>query len=170
MQEHFPELVDRTAAGLFRGSQVLGAEDVLSRDHGRGPMFLLLLIQQDYAAQGQVLKQAMVGAAPQEWLVYRYCGGLTTNIEVSNPGPILPCAGLAGVVGAARAAAEGRFDQRKEGALSAKPWRPGRRRAGRLACGPRPKNEFARFQGQSRQNLATSNSARPRKIDSSSVA
>jgi Domain of unknown function (DUF4037) len=83
LQEHFPELVDRTAAGLFRGSQVLGADDELSRDHGWGPMFLLLLTEEDYAAQGQAVAQAME-AAPQEWLGYRYCGGLTTNIEVSS--------------------------------------------------------------------------------------
>jgi Domain of unknown function (DUF4037) len=84
LQEHFPELVKRTAAGLFRGSQVLGADDVLSRDHGWGPMFLLLLTQEDYVAQGQAVEQAMVKAAPQEWLGYRYGGGLTANIEVSS--------------------------------------------------------------------------------------
>ena len=83
LQEHFPELVDRTAAGLFRGSQVLGADDELSRDHGWGPMFLLLLTEEEYAAQGQAVAQAME-AAPQEWLGYRYCGGLTTNVEVSS--------------------------------------------------------------------------------------
>jgi hypothetical protein len=84
LQEHFAELVERTAAGLFRGSQVLGADDALSRDHGWGPMFLLLLTQEDYAAQGQAVAQAMIGAAPQEWLGYSYCGGLNPNIEVSS--------------------------------------------------------------------------------------
>ncbi len=84
LQERFPELVERTAAGLFRGSQVLGADDALSRDHGWGPMFLLLLTQADYAAQGQAVAQAMIEAAPQEWLGYRYCGGLNPNIEVAS--------------------------------------------------------------------------------------
>jgi hypothetical protein len=84
LQEHFPELVERTAAGLFRGSQILGADDALSRDHGWGPMFLLLLTQEDYAARGQAVAQAMIEAAPQEWLGHRYCGGLNPNIEVAS--------------------------------------------------------------------------------------
>ena len=60
LQEHFPGPAEHTAAGLFRGSQVLGADDALSRDHGWGPMFLLLLTEEDYAAQGQAVAQALV--------------------------------------------------------------------------------------------------------------
>ena len=52
LQEQFPGLAQRMAAGLLHGSQVLGADDELSRDHGWGPMFLLLLPEVDYAAQG----------------------------------------------------------------------------------------------------------------------
>ena len=83
LQEHFPGLAEHTAAGLFRGSQVLGADDALSRDHGWGPMFLLLLTEEDCAAQGRAVAQALVEAAPQEWLGYRYYGR-TPNIEVSS--------------------------------------------------------------------------------------
>jgi hypothetical protein len=46
-------------------------------------MFLLLLTVEDYAARGQAVAQAIVEAAPQEWLGYQYCG-LTPNIEVSS--------------------------------------------------------------------------------------
>lgn len=42
-------------------------------------MFLLLLTEADYAAQGQ----ALITAAPQEWPSYR-CLGLAPNIEVSS--------------------------------------------------------------------------------------
>jgi hypothetical protein len=83
LQEHFPELVERAAAGLFRGSQVLGADDALSRDHGWGPMFLLLLTEEDYAAHGQAVAQALIEAAPQEWLGYSFYGP-PPNIEVSS--------------------------------------------------------------------------------------
>jgi len=71
LQEHFPELAERTAAGLFRGSQVLGVDDALSRDHGWGPMFLLLLTQEDYTAQGQAVKHrpwSRGGHARMAWL------------------------------------------------------------------------------------------------------
>jgi len=83
LHAQFPDLVGRVAAGLFRGSQVLGADDELSRDHGWGPMFLLLLTEEDYAARGEAVAQALGKAAPQEWLGYSY-RGLVPNVEVSS--------------------------------------------------------------------------------------
>ena len=83
LQEQFPDLAERAAAGLLHGSQVLQADDALSRDHGWGPMFLLLLTEEDYSAQGQVLTQALAEAAPREWLGERYRGP-GHNVEVSS--------------------------------------------------------------------------------------
>jgi hypothetical protein len=83
VQQQFPALAKRVTAGLFRGSQVYEADDELSHDHGWGPMFLLLLPEEDYATQGKALEQVLREAAPQEWLGYRY-QGFTPNVEVSS--------------------------------------------------------------------------------------
>ena len=72
IQEYYPMLVTRVAAGVFRGSQVFGADDGLSQDHGWGPEFLLLLCEDDFAAYGEELSADMLAAEPREWLGYRY--------------------------------------------------------------------------------------------------
>jgi hypothetical protein len=83
LQQQFPELVERVAAGLFRGSQVLGADDELSRDHGWGPMFLLLLTEEDYITHGPTVTQTFNAIAPREWLGYQFRSS-TPNVEVSS--------------------------------------------------------------------------------------
>jgi len=70
LQQHSPALVDRVAAGLFDGSQIYGADDELSRDHGWGPHFLLILTDDDYATSGAQLKAAINAAAPRQWAGY----------------------------------------------------------------------------------------------------
>jgi hypothetical protein len=83
LHQKWPALADRVAAGLFRGSQVLEADDAWSRDHGWGPMFLVLLAEPDYALQGPAVEQALQAEAPREWLGYRYLGP-GPNVEVSS--------------------------------------------------------------------------------------
>jgi hypothetical protein len=83
LRRRFPALAERMAAGLFRGSQVLGADDGWSRDHGWGPMFVLLLPEPDYAAKGADVESTLSAEAPREWLGYRTTFP-ATNVEVST--------------------------------------------------------------------------------------
>ena len=56
IREHFPEIADRVSAGLVgSGSEVLGADDDVSRDHGSGPTFRLFLEQRDYQKTGKTV-------------------------------------------------------------------------------------------------------------------
>jgi hypothetical protein len=70
VQRRFPGLANRMAAGLFRGSQVLEADDEWSRDHGWGPMFTVFLPEADYAIHGEELARTLDTEAPREWLGY----------------------------------------------------------------------------------------------------
>lgn len=70
LQQHFPSIAERVAAGLWRGSQSLGADDALSRDHGWGAAFTLLLTEQDFQSTAEHLKQALEKNAPTEWKGY----------------------------------------------------------------------------------------------------
>ena len=83
LQQRFPALADRMAAGLFRGSRVLQADDEWSRDHGWGPLFVLLLPEADYAAHGEEVASALSAEAPREWLGYRITAP-AANVEVST--------------------------------------------------------------------------------------
>jgi hypothetical protein len=83
LRQRFPALADRMAAGVFRGSQVLDADDEWSRDHGWGPMFVLLLPEADYAAHGGEVERTLAAEAPREWLGYRMTFP-ANNIEVSS--------------------------------------------------------------------------------------
>jgi hypothetical protein len=83
LQQRFPALAAHAAAGLFRGSQVFGADDKWSRDHGWGPMFVLLLPETDYAMHGDEVERALQAEAPREWLGHRMTFP-ANNIEVSS--------------------------------------------------------------------------------------
>jgi uncharacterized protein DUF4037 len=72
LRERYPALAGRMAAGLFRGSQALGADDEWSRDHGWGPMFTLFLPEEEYTAQALTVERALGKDAPREWLGYRW--------------------------------------------------------------------------------------------------
>lgn len=53
IRKQFPELVDRISAGLLgEGSEILGADDELSRDHDWGPKFVLFLDELDHREMG----------------------------------------------------------------------------------------------------------------------
>lgn len=69
LQQEFPGLADRASAGLVgRGSQVLGADDKLSRDHGWGPRFDLFLTEDDYEALGKRVEARLNELRPEEFL------------------------------------------------------------------------------------------------------
>ncbi len=67
LQQHFPAISERVAAGIWRGSQSLGADDALSSDHGWGAAFTLLLTEQDFQSIAERLDQALQKNAPAEW-------------------------------------------------------------------------------------------------------
>lgn len=74
LQRQFPALVDRVAGGKMLGSDVLGADDAISRDHNWGPQFWLFLSDTDYTQFGQVLSERLNAAAPNPWRGYRLAG------------------------------------------------------------------------------------------------
>jgi hypothetical protein len=67
LQQHFPAISERVAAGIWRGSQIFGADDALSRDHGWGAMFTLVLTELDYQTTAERLNQALQENAPTAW-------------------------------------------------------------------------------------------------------
>jgi hypothetical protein len=67
IKQHFPSISERVAAGIWRGSQSLGADDALSSDHGWGAAFTLLLTEQDFQETAERLDQALQKNAPAEW-------------------------------------------------------------------------------------------------------
>jgi len=83
----FPDLAGRIAAGRVSGSDVLGGDDEISRDHNWGPQFDLFLSAQDFAAFGEHLSQKMNAAAPNPWKGYRLDGAGDQSVQVySVPG------------------------------------------------------------------------------------
>lgn len=72
LNEHYQGLADRVAVGIFACSQAIGADDKLSKDHGWGPMFTMILTNEDYARVGEKLSTAINKAAPKEWNGIKY--------------------------------------------------------------------------------------------------
>lgn len=70
LKEHFPEVLPRLSAGVIGlGSDVLGADDELSRDHDWGPSKCqLLLPEQDIAKYGAAISQVLEAAIPDALL------------------------------------------------------------------------------------------------------
>ena len=70
LKERFPDVLPRLSAGIIGlGSDVLGADDELSRDHDWGPgKCQLLLSEQDIATYGSSISQALEAAIPDELL------------------------------------------------------------------------------------------------------
>lgn len=68
LEQKFPEYLPRIAAGLVGdGSECLGFDDEISRDHDFGPAFCLWMTAGDYAAAGAEIQQAYAGL-PGEYL------------------------------------------------------------------------------------------------------
>jgi hypothetical protein len=87
VQREFPELADRVAAGMMTGgSEVIGADDRYSRDHGWGPQFEIFLITEDFKRHGKRLERVMNQAAPKKFLGYglHHFGRPQDKVEVSS--------------------------------------------------------------------------------------
>jgi len=82
LREEFPQLVERIAAGRLWGSEVLGGDDEISRDHNWGPQFDLFLTEVDYAIAGKQLSDAINAAAPNPWNGYRLAGAGDKSVRV----------------------------------------------------------------------------------------
>lgn len=82
LEQEFPELTKRIAAGRFGGSDVIGADDEISRDHNWGPQFSLLLSEGDFHEVGVTLSTTMNQAAPKEWLGFHLDGAGDENVHV----------------------------------------------------------------------------------------
>ena len=67
LQKNFSSISDRVAAGIWRGSQIFEADDALSRDHGWGATFTLVLTEMDFRSTAEPLKQALQKNAPTAW-------------------------------------------------------------------------------------------------------
>lgn len=80
----FPELATRIAAGRLLGSDVLGSDDELSRDHDWGPQFDLFLSASDHAAHGEELSRAMNEAAPNPWKGYKLAGAGDRSVRAHS--------------------------------------------------------------------------------------
>ena len=67
----FPDLFNRIAVGLIgHGSQCLGLDDEVSRDHDWGPQFCVFLQRHDFEQSGAAL-QAFLETLPNEFLSFR---------------------------------------------------------------------------------------------------
>ena len=72
LRTEFPHLSERVAAFVYGGSQSLGNDDELSRDHGWGPGFMLVLSNDDMRKFGRKLRNSTVREAPTEWAGSRW--------------------------------------------------------------------------------------------------
>lgn len=67
LRAEFPQVSERAACFLYGGSQSLGNDDLLSRDHGWGPQFTIVLLERDYDLLGPKLRESINKAALKEW-------------------------------------------------------------------------------------------------------
>ncbi|HRW08744.1 MAG TPA: DUF4037 domain-containing protein [Caldilineaceae bacterium] len=84
LEQEFPALTGRIAVGRFSGSDVLGADDAISRDHNWGPQFTLFLSENDFSRYGAQLSATMNQAAPTKWLDYWVDGAGDKNVHVES--------------------------------------------------------------------------------------
>lgn len=82
--ERWPSLVDNLAAGRIFGSDVLGGDDDISKDHNWGPQFHIWLQADDYTALGSELEKRLNDAAPNPWNGFRVAGGGDRSVHVHN--------------------------------------------------------------------------------------
>jgi len=84
LHETFPEITGRIAAGRLSGSDAIGADDEISRDHNWGPQFTLFLSAEDHAAYGGQISERMNAAAPADWHGYRVDGAGDKHVIVTS--------------------------------------------------------------------------------------
>ena len=84
LDREFSDSARRIAAGRLWGSDVLGGDDKISRDHAWGPQFEVYLSEADYSAFGRQLSGAMNAAAPNPWKGHRLAGGEPLSVTVES--------------------------------------------------------------------------------------
>lgn len=84
LEKEFSDLVGRIAAGRFEGSDVIGGDDWISRDHNWGPQFSLFLSAEDYNKHAEELSEKMNRSAPAKWNGYWVDGAGDKNVLVEN--------------------------------------------------------------------------------------
>ncbi|MFM7321499.1 MAG: hypothetical protein ACKO5K_08260, partial [Armatimonadota bacterium] len=68
LEREFPEVLGRSTVGyLGHGSDVLGLDDALSRDHHHGIRVDLLLPESDWVQLGDQVGQGLARVAPDSW-------------------------------------------------------------------------------------------------------
>lgn len=95
LEKAFPALATRVAVGRVFGSDVIGADDEISKDHNWGPQFTIFLSAEDYAEYGKQLSEIMNAAAPNSWKGFRLDGAIGQSVEVECiPDWIETCTGF----------------------------------------------------------------------------
>jgi len=84
LERSFPELVKRVAIGRVSGSDVIGADDEISKDHNWGPQFTIFLSAEDFANHGEKISEVMNAEAPNPWKGYRLDGGGDKSVNVES--------------------------------------------------------------------------------------
>ena len=85
LASRYPGLIDTVGVGLFCGSDVLGADDALSRDHGWGPRFDLFRAGED-GLSNEALQGEMRAAAPDRWDGFQNQFRFAPSIQVHDAG------------------------------------------------------------------------------------
>jgi hypothetical protein len=83
LASRYPDLLGSISVGLFSGSDVIGADDALSRDHGWGPRFDVFRVEEDVLSN-ETLQSEMRAAAPVRWHGFQNRFQFTSPINVYN--------------------------------------------------------------------------------------
>jgi len=79
----YPGLLRNIGVGLFSGSDVLGADDEFSRDHGWGPRFDVFRVDDD-GISNESLQSEMRETAPTRWNGFQSRFRFTPSMQVHN--------------------------------------------------------------------------------------